>query len=110
MLAKGKTKDPRAEMQGGTFRLQLRPEEESERGVGMLLVKHMTGRRLPVPRAGENLQNVEAWSARPPPLPFLAPQMQANQVWVPRKRGPTTLGAHLVPRVAQPQDRCSIAP
>ena len=70
---------------GAAFRLQLRPEPEAP-GIGMLRVKHVSGfRRLPTPRAGDNPVRVAAWSARPPPLPFLPPPAQAEQVWAPQR-------------------------
>ena len=70
---------------GAAFRLQLRPEPEAP-GIGMLRVKHVSGfRRLPTPRAGDNPVRVAAWSARPPPLPFLPSPAQAEQVWAPQR-------------------------
>ena len=78
---------------GAAFRLQLHPDPEVLRpepevpGIGMLRVKHIAGfRRLPTPRAGDNPVRVAAWSARPPPLPFLAAPAQAQQeLWAPER-------------------------
>ena len=83
---------------GAAFRLQLHPEilrpEPEVPGIGMLKVKHTSGfRRLPAPRAGSNPVGVAAWSARPPPLPFLAAPAQVEQdLWAP-KRCPSRLGS-----------------
>ena len=77
---------------GAAFRLQLHPEPEVLReepevpGIGMLRVKHGPFRRLPTPCAGDNPVRVAAWSARPPPLPFLPAPAQAEQeLWAPQR-------------------------